>query len=76
MKPGPLNTYPFVFSAPRIDGGSNLARTEFSADFDAAKNVPPAGTPVGSGGFAFLNLSYVGNIGMYHAGLNPAANLG
>ena len=59
-----------------MDGGYDLARTELSAKPDAANMVPSAGLYARSCGFACLNLGFVGNFRLHHAGLNLAANLG
>ena len=59
-----------------MDSCFELARTEFSAKPDAA-NVEYATGPLdGGSGFAHLSLGNIGNIGLYHAGLNPIASLG
>ena len=59
-----------------MDGGSDLARTEFSTKPDAANLVPPTGPIAGSYGFTYLNLDNIGNTGLQHIGLNPTDNVG
>ena len=59
-----------------IDGSSDLDRTEFSAEPDAASVALPASFCVEGSGFVYLNLSNVANVGLQHAGLNTATNLG
>ena len=76
MTPLPLDTFLLVHSHLGIDGISDLDRTEFSREPDAA-NVPlPASFCVGGSGFVYLNLSNIGNVWLQHAGLNTATNLG
>ena len=57
-------------------GGSNLARTELRAKLYDANIVPLTSPLVRGNGLAYLNLGNIGSVGLHHAGLNPAANLG
>ena len=65
-----------MFSSLKIDSGSNLARTKLSSEPDAASVIPPTCLFVGSSGLAYWNLSYISDIGLHYAGLNPTANMG
>ena len=59
-----------------MDGSSNFTRTRFNAEPDAINVVTSTYPPGRSSGFTYLNIGSIGNIGLHHTGLNPAANMG
>ena len=59
-----------------MDGGSDLARTEFNVNLNAANIAPLAGYLVESCGFAHPNLSNVSSVGMHYSSLSFTANVG
>ena len=64
-----------MLSSPRMDGGSNFARTEFSTKPDAAHVASLTSLSIGGSSFAHPNLGTVGNFGLYYASLNYTANI-
>ena len=66
----------WLLKIEKLDGGSDLAEIKLSAEPDSADSTPPTGSPAGHRGFALPVLGNIGNIGLHHTILNPAANLG
>ena len=64
-----------MLNSPRIDGGIGFAKSEFRPKPDATDIAPPTGLRIGGSGFAYPNLSSIGNVGLCYAGLNATINV-
>ena len=65
-----------MLGSPKIDGGSDLARTKFSVNLDAANIAPPINSRLTGSGLAYFSLGNLGNVGLHHSGLKTATIAG
>ena len=64
-----------MFSSPKMHGGSDLVKIEFSTESNATNAVPPTDIVIG-GCLACLNFGSIGNVVFHHPGLKPNTNIG